>query len=247
MRGTADRAAWAPAAIALAALVVVAGCGLGDSSGSPSASFAPAASPASSAGPPGSPAATGLTGGDPDKLLGRWLSSPLHGNSLGDVSASAEAACRSAMLRAGGPFALGSAPLILLDARGAAILWLLFATADAAVDCRVALAADLSVGEVSLRVWQDLGPAPADDGIAYVDYGALDVPVLGQVTVVVGRVGRDSFDVIATFPDESNTVASHGSGWWLLWWNGTTRPVGIGGVDRHHVVVAGLAPPTLAP
>lgn len=238
-------------AVGLACLALVAiGCGPAD----PSASVPPgpagaSAGPAASAGDPAATPTAIPAEGDAIRLLGPWLSVPLPAVMVGDTASRAEAACRSAMLTAGGSFEellLRGVDRVIADARGEAGIWLVFANDTTAVDCRVALAEDLAIGEVGLRLWSDLAPPPADDGIAYVDYGYLEDVASGR-TYALGRVGRQSVKVIATFRDESHAFASLGDGWFLVWWFGTTAPVGIGGTDAHHLTIAALAPPTPAP
>jgi hypothetical protein len=181
------------------------------------------------------------------KILGPWLQTALHRGETAEVVTATEAACRAALAAAGGAAArAAAAPRVIADVRGAAVAWLVFADNDREADCRAQIADDLSVTVVGTSAVEDLGPAPADDGIEYIAYGTLqDVP--SGRTFALGRAGRQSLLVIAGFPDESEALASMGSGWYLVWWPGAVEPTGIGGVDNRRVVVAGMAPPTAAP
>lgn len=228
--------------------IVVSACGTADpSSATPTASAGPSGGPGASAVVPSVAPSVMPAEGDATKLLGPWRSVPLPAPVVGDTSSRAEAACRSAMLEADdGIKALAEARRVIADARGEASVWLVFATESAVVDCRAPLAEGLAIGEVELRLWEDIGPPPADDGIAYIEYGFLEDMSSGR-TYALGRFGRQSVKVIATFRDESHAFASVGDGWYLVWWFGTTAPVGIGATDAHHLTIAAIAPPSPGP
>ena len=228
-------------ALATVLLVVAAGCGNSDGSTGPT-DLPPGASSGPSAETP-APATAESDAVVASAILGSWLPKPIAPSLVERHAATVEAACHSAMLRAGGDLAtLASAPPVVADFRGLGQAWLLFSDGTRAAGCRAGLGPDLAVTTTDVEALMVPGAAPADDGFEYVAYGVLNDVDSGR-TFAIGRMGRLSVDVIVTFPDESFTFATLGGGWYLVWWPGNVVPVGIGGVDSRHLTVKGLAPP----
>ncbi len=242
--------AWAPARHVLAILLVgtamtLSACG-GSATPSPSR-------PADATGlPPGPTATAGAATPDPAEsgvtaaVLGSWLPKPVAPALVPRETAAVEQACRAALIAAPETAPASTTALQFVDFRGLGLGWALFADSAHAASCRATIAPDFSVEVTAVESLDPVAAPPADDDFVYVRSGQLDDVASGR-TFAIGRVGRLSVLVIATFPDESFTFASLAGGWFEVWWPGATIPVGIGGTDSRHLVVKGLPLPTPAP
>lgn len=230
-------------ALALGAALLFAAAGCSNADGSvgptdlpPGPTAGPAtATPAFETFDPGSAVTTAI--------LGSWLPKPIAPSLVAATAATVETACRVRLAAAGGATTLAAAaPRVIADFRGLGQAWLIFSDGAHAAGCRATLGPDLAPTITGAGALTLPGSAPADDKFEFVAYGTLADVDSGR-TFAIGRMGRLSVDVIATFPDESFAFATLGSGWYLVWWPGNTVPVGIGGVDSRHLTVQGLPPP----
>jgi hypothetical protein len=206
----------------LLALLVVAGCG------GPDVNPSPTVPPASETPQPSDDVAA---------LTGPWRPAPV---TIGEeLEANLAAACIAEAEPDVG-VAVDTLPVALVDARGDGRATVILADDFAAVLCETLIAAD------GLGVTVDPGPArlvpdavdPVEgDQLRIISYTAIDEASAPR-TQVIGRVGQQAFEVIASFDDESEVYAAKATGWFAAWWPGAVDAATIAAVDRQNLVIA---------
>lgn len=214
--------------IGIVAIVVV-GCG----------SATPTASPEPSASPSPDPSGTEAL------LLGPWRPAPV--DVPDDLLASIAFVCRNPddeQLRTD----IEATPIAVVDARGNALATVIFADDHTAFECRVKLetvgdALGATILEPPSRLVPDAVDPIADDGIRIVGYSRLEGENGAPMTQLLGRVGRQAFEVIPSFDDESEVYSARANGWFAAWWPGAVDAATVGAVDRKNVVISGVPIP----
>ena len=205
----------------LLALLLVGGCG------GQEPRTAPTTPPASAAFDP-SPA--------PESLLGPWRPAPV---SVGDdLEANLQAAC--AEQGSGLGIAIDELPVALVDARGDGRATVVLADEFAAALCEATIAADglgVTVDRPPGRLVPDALDPIAEDAIRVTSYVVVDEESAPR-TQILGRVGRQAFEVIAAFDNESEVYATRSNGWFAAWWPGAVDAATIAAVDRQNLVIA---------
>jgi hypothetical protein len=203
------------------ALLLIGGCGGQDASPAPT---------------PGSGSATSEPSPAQQTLLGPWRPAPV---TVGEeLEANLQAAC--AEQGSGLGVAVGELPVALVDARGDGRATVVLADEFAAVLCEATIAADGLGVTVDLppgRLVPDVLDPIADDAIRITSYVAVDEESAPR-TQILGRVGRQAFEVIAAFDDESEVYAARSNGWFAAWWPGAVDAATIAAVDRQNLVIA---------
>jgi hypothetical protein len=215
--------------IVATALILLAGCGSAVTSPSPT-------------GPIASPTVPLPTDATSQLLLGPWRPSPV--DVPDDIRSSMEYVCRNpedpALVET-----LADLPVAVVDARGGGLGTIVFADDSVAIECRLKLEmVGQALGATILEPpsWLDPGDLTGEAGISKTSDN-LVTDDGGTRTVLIGRVGPDATRVIASFDDESEVVASQGSGWYTAWWPGQVRPGGVAAVDRASIVTSSVPDP----
>jgi hypothetical protein len=168
---------------------------------------------------------------------GPWRPAPLL--PTGDLLGRFDATCVAADPRITGH------PAAVRDVRGGGHVTVIFGEAnvdDPSFVCRglidATTAAELEVLEI------EAGRDPIrDDAVDIVRYETMTDPSGGSRTILVGRVGRLAAKVNAIFPDASEVEATHGGGWYAMWWPGSEGADTIAAVDRRSLAIGGIEPP----
>ncbi|MEW6223853.1 MAG: hypothetical protein AB1627_04420 [Chloroflexota bacterium] len=216
-----------PAAIILAAALVLAGCG-----GEPATPGAPTATATAStarASQPPDPSAAAR-----DAAFGAWRRAPIRPTP--EFAAAVETACRAEP-------PVGALPLAVLDARGEGRATLVFDDGATAVVCRADVGADGSAAVVARET--DRAPdatPPPDRALGTYDLELVDGET-GSYTLLVGQVGGGVHDVAVNFDaDAAWSTAAMSNGWYAIWWPGAAPAIGVAASDSRNVVITSFTP-----
>ena len=193
---------------------------------------APTASTPQDESPPatGTPAPTAVV----DLVYGPWRPAPVKATPA--FAAAALGACRTLAV-------VGTLPLAVLDARGAGLATLVFATAggSAAVLCHASVDPAGTAKADARPVVASTATTPPKGGIL----GLHDIEVVNadlQRTVLVGQVVEPVTSVEVNFDDATWKPASKANGWYAIWWPGQEKALGVAASDNHSIVIDGYAP-----
>ena len=224
---------------AVAAAILLAGCG----ADVPPRTAAPSAgepAPRTTEASPAAEASSTPSPSDPVTGTFRRGGVPVPPELLAD----AVSACRAIPTP---PYAeeIGSRPVVVSDLRGESIVIVVFAGPGGATGCRARLGDDAPVASLFAV---DAGPdGPLDEGQITLASYELDDDGGSQRTIAVGRYGDRVVKVRAGFDDDTYVTSSTDNGWYAMWWQGTIRPAVIVAADNRNEARGKLTPPTGAP
>jgi hypothetical protein len=136
-------------------------------------------------------------------------------------------------------------PVAVVDVRGEGLATVILADEHVAVVCDGSIdptTAALSLEQpVSYLAPDALGPIE-DDQIEIVAYARDDASGAPRKQLI-GRVGGQAVEVIATLDDESEVNAAKSNGWFSAWWPGVGDAANIAAVDRQNISISGAAVP----
>jgi hypothetical protein len=199
---------------------------------SPVASRIDAASP-----PPASQVAV-------DNSLGAWRSGPIA--LVPTVQEAVVEACRTAPVSGfadGAGDGPGDLPVAVVDARGLGRVTIVFADDTRWSACLATIDAD---GNVTVTAAGQPGDATAgpvgDDEITIAALEVLDDLDAAQRSLLIGRVGKNSFGTVAGFDDETYVDGPYANGWYAMWWPGNVEAAAVSSIDRGRVSIGSVNP-----
>jgi hypothetical protein len=167
-----------------------------------------------------------------DAVFGQWRRAPAHPTPA--IAQAAEAACRE-------QGAVGTLPLVVLDARGEGEITVVFADPKAAALCHAKIAEDGSATADARKVRGYPDAAPASQKLGIHDLESID-DTTGARTVLVGRVGPDVARVAAQFDDATWSNATMAGGWYAMWWPGRDPVLTVAAVSSRSEALDGFSP-----